>query len=270
MIACSHSNDCIRTEDNPMGVRLQSLFGMAFFGAEFNPLGPAWSIVPEGRTTDRTYVGYSIEHQCMAMPIPKYKEKKRQVWVLAKHHRYFTSERFPYSHDIFEKASKELNIEFVGAWNDDAEDNHQPVLGVTRLGGRHQLNETEFDAQLIGSLASVGLTDPWISPTPYYSVCYGVPFLNPTLADGQSQHPYAAEMGEEHGIVPVMVHDDESFISQLRKAITPHDRYIPPWMKHSAMEVRVDAWLQTNWTRKAEEAIKNEPERLVGYEHVVL
>lgn len=87
-----------------------------------------------------------------------------------------------------------------------------------------------------------------------------------------------------------MVHDDESFISvralcaslflvfpkltpppflvfpqQLRKAITPHDRYIPPWMKHSAMEVRVDAWLQTNWTRKAEEAIKNEPERLVGY-----
>lgn len=142
-------------------------------------------------------------HDLFVHQVPKYKEKKRQVWVLAKHHRfvsrtrrsssllvdahsfpsrrYFTSDRFPYSKDIFEKASKELDIEFVGAvslpspsfplvlrnltrlpprssqWNDDAEDNHQPVLGVTRLGGRAQLNETEFDAQLIGSLASVGL-----------------------------------------------------------------------------------------------------------------
>lgn len=53
-------------------------------------------------------------------------------------------------------------------WNDDAEDNHQPVLGVTRLGGRHQLNETEFDAQLIGSLASVGLT--FVPPSLFLSL----------------------------------------------------------------------------------------------------
>lgn len=52
---------------------------------------------------------------------------------------------------------------------------------------------------------------------------------------------------------------------QLRKAITPHERYIPPWMTHTAMELRVDAWLQTNWTSKAEEAIEKEPERWIGY-----
>ncbi|KAL7413685.1 hypothetical protein BDY24DRAFT_389296 [Mrakia frigida] len=269
IIPCSQNKDCIRSEENPMGVRMQNLFGLTFWGDVVNPLGPAWSLVPEGRETDRTYLGYTIEHQCMAMEVPKYEDKRRQVWILGKHHSYFTSEHFPYSRDIFAKASKALDVEFVGAWNDVADDDNLPVLGVTRLGGNHQLNETEFDKQLMGSLATVGLRDPWISPTPYYSVCYGVPFLNPTNDDGQSQHPFAAEMGEEHGIVTVMEYDDEAFISQLRKAITPHERYIPPWMTHTAMELRVDAWLQTNWTRKAEEAIEKEPERWVGFDHVV-
>lgn len=93
---------------------------------------------------------------------------------------YFTSDHFPYSKDIFVKASKALDVEFVGAvrlsprssvrafdatdplhllsqWNDSPDNENLPVPGVTRLGGNHQLNETEFDKQLTGSLASVGL-----------------------------------------------------------------------------------------------------------------
>lgn len=54
------------------------------------PLGREWSITPEGNNrpgTTETYIGYSIEHDCMAMEVPKYEDRKRQVWILAKHHR---------------------------------------------------------------------------------------------------------------------------------------------------------------------------------------
>lgn len=130
------------------------LFGPAFFGADIQPLGPKWTMVPENPESDKFYMGYSIEKRCMAKEIPSYevRAQKRQVWVLAKWmqsvfffffdqrgvwkrelirfslslflspflslsfgNSYFTDKNFPYSADIFERASKELDIEFIGA-----------------------------------------------------------------------------------------------------------------------------------------------------------
>lgn len=62
-----------------------------------------------------------------------------------------------YNEAIFVKASKALDVEFIGAWDDDAPENMDPVPGVTRLGNGGQLNETEFIRYLSGSLATIGL-----------------------------------------------------------------------------------------------------------------
>jgi hypothetical protein len=44
---------------------------------------------------------------------------------------------------------------------------------------------------------------------------------------------------------------EADFIAQLRLAIEPHERYIPPWMTQRAMDERVEHWLSVNWTQRA-------------------
>ena len=66
-------------------------------------------------------------------------------------------------------------------------------------------------------------------------------------------------------------HDDDDFIRQLRRAIEPHERHIPPWMTHEAVEERIEKWIQTNWTEKAL-GMGNQWRKWDGgnYDHVVL
>ena len=71
-------------------------------------------------------------------------------------------------------------------------------------------------------------------------------------------------------LVPQEWHNDAEFIRQLRRAIQPHARYTTPWMTHEAVEERVEAWLQTNWTEKAVEKGWEWREEGDGYWHVVL
>lgn len=104
-------------------------------------------------------------------------------------------------------------------------------------------------------------------PSPADSICYGVPFINPTRP-GWEQHPYASDIPEEHGILSVQSHNDTDFIRQLRRAIEPHERYTAPWMTHKAVEERVERMLSTNWTEMALE--REEEWRGRGYEYVLL
>ena len=81
-------------------------------------------------------------------------------------------------------------------------------------------------------------------------------------------HPFPSS----HSDSPQREHDDAHFISQLRLAIAPHARYVAPWMTHEAMEVRVDKWLQTDWTAEAKKVDENEWRKWQGkdFRHVVL
>ncbi|CDZ97719.1 hypothetical protein [Phaffia rhodozyma] len=263
-----NSEVCLRTVENPLGIRFERLFGPAFFERQIQPLGPKWTLVPEKPDSRRQYLGYSIEKHCMARKVPSYKirSKKRQVWVLAKWIHFFTDDSFPYSKDIFVRAAKELDVEFIGAWRIEDTDGHVP--GVRHLGDGNILTSEKFDEALVSVLAVVGVGAPWISPTPYQSVCFGIPFVNPTIWGGaSSQHPFAQQfVGEEHGIYTVVEKDDDMFISQLAKAISkPHDRYVPPHMTRKAMVDRVQSWLTRNSTEMAREVLKSHPERFKGH-----
>ena len=103
----------------------------------------------------------------------------------------------------------------------------------------------------------------WSSTTqPSFPFVFNLPFSSPSLS-----LPFPTQAHPPLLLVPSLplLASFVRPLQQLRKAITPHARYIPPWMTHKAMELRVDAWLQTNWTQKAVEAIEREPERWVGY-----
>lgn len=83
------------------------------------------------------------------------------------------------------------------------------VPGVRNLGqDGHSLPKDIFEDEVRKSLAIVGVFDPVISPTPWYGLCWGLPFINPGNyrydASGalehisDSQHEFAALEGEPH------------------------------------------------------------------------
>jgi hypothetical protein len=72
---------------------MSDLFAPNFFGwTKDTPFGREWTLVPEDYHLNDTYLGYSIESDCMQKELPAYESKRRQVWVLAKHARYFKGE----------------------------------------------------------------------------------------------------------------------------------------------------------------------------------
>lgn len=81
------------------------------------------------------------------------------------------------------------------------------------------------------------------------------------------QHPAAgvvgdgrAEEGKQAGVYNVEMDDIDSLIAAVRKAIQPHPRIIIPEMTMAAMDVRVQAIVDKNWTAHALDMAKERPE----------
>lgn len=53
-------------------------------------------------------------------------------------------------------------------------------------------------------------------------------------------------------------HNDEAFIEALRKAIMPHDRFVPPQMTGREMDERVLAWIDRDNTQLLLERVQQE------------
>lgn len=53
-------------------------------------------------------------------------------------------------------------------------------------------------------------------------------------------------------------HDDDAFIESLRKAIEPHERFVPHAMTQDEMSKRVLDWLDRDWKALVEEKLKEE------------
>ncbi|CED83534.1 hypothetical protein [Phaffia rhodozyma] len=258
--ACWNDWGCVMDGKNTLGLPIELLYSAQFFGHKGgNPFGAKWTITPEkyDYTDPETYIGYSIEEECAVAPIIPHHERPKQVWVLGKHTTYLSSSHFPYSRDIFQKASAKLGVEFVGAfdsWNGEEASTMPGLRNLLLAPGSHHLNKEEFEQQLKNSLAIVGLHDPLVSPTPWYGLCFGTPFINPAeiSVDGQghshvrdSQHFTAGALGEPH-VYNVERYNDEAFISNLRRAIQPHDRFIPPFMRQSVLSRRVLDWIDSD------------------------
>ncbi|KAL7414973.1 hypothetical protein BDY24DRAFT_439948 [Mrakia frigida] len=243
--------DCIKSESNPHGIRIQDLFTSGFFGdTHAHPFGSAFTLTPERSTGGETYLGYSIEKECSPVYVPPHPTRPHQVWVLAKRSSYFYGAHSPVSNTTFIEASEALGVQFVGAWEEEG-----GFPGVTNIGNGRLLSKEEFQKEIVNSRAIVGLGDPIISPTPWYGLCWSIPFLNPVGShldsNGNeiidwSQHPFAAAEGEPH-VYNFPPSNNTLFISQLRKALEPHDRFVPLAMTQAEMSKRVLAWLERDW-----------------------
>lgn len=161
------------------------------------------------------------------------------------------------------------------------------VPGVRNLGqDGHSLPKDVFEDEVRKSLAIVGVFDPVISPTPWYGLCWGLPFINPGNyrydASGalehisDSQHEFAALEGEPHvhssssvkrrnaisltdlqlvrlpalssQVYNVNRGDDDGFIDALRRALSnPQERYIPRRMTERSLRDRIAAWVDTDF-----------------------
>ena len=137
---------------------LVDLFSPGFFGwSNDTPFGREWSLVPEDYGHGETYLGYSIEKECMKKEIKPHADKPRKVWIMAKHGRYFTDSDSPLHNETLVKAAAQLNIEFVAAFEHNEETDDPIPPGVTNLGKGHMLPQKEFEAAMIDTLAIVGI-----------------------------------------------------------------------------------------------------------------
>ncbi|KAL7416488.1 hypothetical protein BDY24DRAFT_379875 [Mrakia frigida] len=274
---------CLKSKINPRGIPIQDLFTSQFFGrGAASPFAP-WALVPEDiRQQNNTYIGYSIEEECVKQPFVPTLSRPRQVWLLGKVSKFFHGPYYPYSRDVWVKASKELNVEFIGAF-DYQEGGTYPGVRNLQLPDGPLVGKEEFDMEISRSLAIIGIGDPIISPTPWYGLCYGTPFLNPvkthleddgTTRIARSQHPFAGDIGKPH-VYNVGSSDlfkppqidpeaDDILIESLREAIDvgPRERFIPEAMKQEQMTARVKKWLETDW--KAEMRVNLESETKWG------
>lgn len=135
-----------------------------------------------------TYLGYALDDE--NPEIVPWDDRPVRAYILSKRVQYF----YDYfgkpmiGRDQITKAYHELRkefptFEFVGGFIDDRTDEEKEKQGpmevpegVRNLG---KLNQAEWDREVGNSRAMVGIGWPPSSPSPYYALARGVPFINP-------------------------------------------------------------------------------------------
>lgn len=139
-----------------------------------------------------TYLGYALDDE--NPPIVPFHDRPIRAYILSKRIQYF----YDYfgkpmiQRDQITRAYHELRkefptFEFVGGFIDDRSADEKEKQGVMELpeGVRNlgKLGPAEWDREIGNSRAMVGIGWPPSSPSPYYSLARGVPFINPHRID---------------------------------------------------------------------------------------
>ncbi|THV05092.1 hypothetical protein K435DRAFT_774077 [Dendrothele bispora CBS 962.96] len=180
---------CIESPENPDGIPAWKLFTFTFWGSprgwqnfraprapwSFNPLGGEWNLVPYKMPDRHFYLGYHFTG-CDSEDIPYVppSERKDQILVLAKRSEYFhLYNLFPFSFwEIFN--NEVLGMDVVLASNQEV--GYPIPKGLTWIGPQER---HEYDMLLASSKAIFGVGRPFLSPTPFASLCRGVPVILP-------------------------------------------------------------------------------------------
>ncbi|KAL0952646.1 hypothetical protein HGRIS_006890 [Hohenbuehelia grisea] len=260
---CFNNPRCIKTATHPLGVPAWKMFSFHFWTGSSHPLGNAWTLSPEnfpvlspGNSKDNFYLGYSIERQCMKIPITPSQQRPMQGYVFAKQISYFYDRQFAWPGMLWEPPF-ELKL-FAGMRNDTDYASEIPE-GITNLG---ILPKRDFYEQLGKSRVLIGVGKPTLSPSPYDALCMGVPFINPIL-DWSKDHPDdRARWSAQHDTLkyedPPYVYnvkkgDEDGLWEAVRQALdNPIDRYIIPAMRMDALKARLSVLVESDWRSKAE------------------
>lgn len=116
---------------------------------------------------------------------------------------YIYDHRHAWNTSFFSLASSTLNLSITGAWlidqhyqwnpevdviMQDMEDRDNGVVNLLSGAGEDPDHTKRFGAErwmeeVRRSKALVGVGNPWWSPSPFYALCAGVPFINPVRPD---------------------------------------------------------------------------------------
>ncbi|KAI8618606.1 hypothetical protein BC830DRAFT_1042728, partial [Chytriomyces sp. MP71] len=250
---------CLASPEHPLDIPVWKMFRFGFWNHEFHPLGGPWHLTPENYLatdikTTSTYLGYSVDHWCSQIPPVPTQDRDNGVYILAKNSEYFTKSKYNESL-IPHLAGKGVRFT-VGI----GEANSFAWPDTTNLG---KLSHEQFNIQLSRSRVLLGLGPPYTSPSPYYALCFGVPFVNP-IENYDSKRPHdRVHWRTQHDPLKWMnppyvynVHADnmtevaEAIMRALESPLT--EKWVPEHMKTDAARNNVEKIVLTDWRGKAE------------------
>ncbi|KAJ7181615.1 hypothetical protein C8R43DRAFT_1170653, partial [Mycena crocata] len=259
---CFEDEYCIMNETNPHGIPAWKIFSFAFWVHAANPLGHKWTLSPEDYRLEHswyvpnTYLGYSVEPGCRTYPFIPHKLRilPPQVYVMAKMLEYFEAPAHAWGADFYDDAAAATGVDFVSG----AQGAKIPADFPKSIDNLGMMPQDWFYETLAESAVLVGTGRPYTSPTPYDSLCLGVPYINPILnwdkANPTNRDRWEAQQGTLKDFNPPYVYnvfkgDKEGFIQAIKDALAhPIDRsYILDRMRMSAVEQRLGDILETDW-----------------------
>ncbi|KAJ7077202.1 hypothetical protein C8R43DRAFT_1053748 [Mycena crocata] len=256
--ACFNDPKCILSSSNPSGIPVWKIFSMNWWTGAVGPLKNKWTLNPEDYRLEgkgyapNNYLGYSVEPGCSTRPFVPHTERKRQAYVLAKEMHYFSPEIRAWDPDFYERAHEAADIDFVSGVRGAPTADFPSSL--TNLG---YMTPSAFYDQLSHSLVLVGVGFPLASPTPYDSLYFGVPFLNPILQWDAADPSNRDKWSVQHGMIkhldpPYVYHvfkgDGDGFVKAIQEAVAhPIESYVLDRMRMHAVEQRLGNILGTDW-----------------------
>lgn len=179
-----------------------------------------------------THIPISIERTCLSSPTTPYDQRDDAVIILAKQSRYFHGYSINNLRiDVWDTvlpAMKDLGFSF---WTVAQDENNKDLVpeGIVQF---PQMTRAAYGKMVSSAKAMLAIGQPMISPSPYTSLCRGVPVLIPywgekptgmddwrTYGPRWSQHGPALWLGEPW-VYGYNISDPEDLIRQLKKAIS--------------------------------------------------
>ncbi|CAK5274620.1 unnamed protein product [Mycena citricolor] len=284
---CFGNERCVLGYKNPYGIPAWKIFAFSFWTGEGHPLGRKWTLSPEPYAlehswySNNTYLGYSVEPGCKTVPYVPASERPKQMYILAKHLKYFVAEENAWPLSFYDEVSTETGARFLlGA------DGYEPAGFPKSIENVGLMPNSEFYRVLANSSLLIGIGLPWTSPTPYDALCLGVPFINPILgwdkADPTNRDKWQTQQGLLKMYDPPYVYnvfrdDQEGFKKAIKDALsTPIERqvwsrsvirgldcarsFILERMKMGAIEERLGSILSHDWRSEGEAELKHRME----------
>ncbi|KAF9535474.1 hypothetical protein CPB83DRAFT_14206 [Crepidotus variabilis] len=286
----SDPDRCLSTEKNPTGIPPWKLFAFTFWGSKpnshkwgsnaepysFNPLGPEWNLVPYQMPEKQFFLGYHYQG-CQSLQYIPFERRQDKMIVLAKKSSYYYGQGHAFDPEsFFVKLKNATKFDVI---SNAAEEGGFPV--PKGLHSQGLLAQDEYDTLLSSAKALLGIGRPMISPTPFASLCRGVPVIIPYnskvvlphdnrtcpaqpgpdewcgFLEDSHQHGPASLIGPPYVYTVDVNAPDEEIFKTIETAITtPIQSYEPPEMTKEAVEERLLEYFSIDWQLYAEERIK--------------
>ncbi|KIK63908.1 hypothetical protein GYMLUDRAFT_83329 [Collybiopsis luxurians FD-317 M1] len=268
---------CIESPENPHGIPPWKLFTFTFWGSpegwqnfmapkepwSFNPLGAEWNLVPYLMPDHHFYLGYHLK-ECEESSTIAPSERKDQVIILAKRSWYFhryNFVKFSWWPEIIEK-TRAAGIEIICLAEE--EEGFPIPEGLVTL---DPLDRQSYNKLLSTSKALLGIGHPKISPSPYASLCHGLPVIFPyhgnkgcsphpsnmsdwcTFTGDHHQHgPLAAALREPYVYMADVDGTVDELVAKILAAVdTPIEPLVQPEMTLEEVTRRVKDYFMIDW-----------------------